>query len=129
MCVIDNLNATEDYGSRHSCETAKIILRAVHGPNYVPQDWVIDTLMARSSDSPMLRLDGAMQHFVDARLSLIKSPTTLVWGEHDGVIPRSYMEVLREGIAGARLHIIEGAAHIPHAQQPARFVSCLTATS
>jgi pimeloyl-ACP methyl ester carboxylesterase len=59
----------------------------------------------------------------------VKTPTTLVWGANDGVIPRSYMEALHVGIAGARLEVIEDAAHIPHAQQPARFVSCLTATS
>jgi pimeloyl-ACP methyl ester carboxylesterase len=110
-------------------ETAKTILRAVHGPSYVPQEWVIDTLMARSTDSPMLRLSGAAQHFVDGRLSLIKSPTTLVWGAHDGVLPLSYAEEMKAAIGGAKLYVIDGAAHVPHLQQPERFVECLTATS
>ena len=110
-------------------ETAITILRAVHGPKYVPQDWVIDTLIARATDSPMLRLDGAMEHFIDSRVSQIKAPTTLVWGADDGVVPLSYAEALQKAIGGARLDVIDGAAHIPHLQQPEKFVACLTATS
>ena len=108
-------------------DEAMVILRAVHGPNAVLPDWAVDALIARATNAPMLRLTEP--EFLDARLGEVKMPTTLIWGEHDGVIPRSYMEAVRDGIAGARLEIIEGAAHIPHAQQPARFVSCLTATS
>ena len=108
-------------------DEAVIILRAVHGPNAVLPDWAVDALLRRASDAPMLRLTDL--NFVDGRLGEVTAPTTLVWGEHDGVVPRAYAEALRDGIAGARLEIIEGAAHIPHAQQPARFVACLTATS
>jgi pimeloyl-ACP methyl ester carboxylesterase len=110
-------------------ETALTILRAVWGPNYVPQQWVIDTLIARSTDSPMLRLAGAMENFVDARLSQIKAPATLVWGADDGVVPLSYGQALKSALAGSRLLVIDNAAHIPHLQQPERFVECLTATS
>src|SRR5204863_3088753 len=97
-------------------DEAMVILRAVHGPNAVLPDWAVDALIARSTNAPMLRLTEP--EFIDARLGDVKTPTTLIWGEHDGVIPRSYMEALRDGIAGARLEIIEGAAHVPHAQQP-----------
>jgi len=110
-------------------ETAMTILRAVWGPNYVAQDWVIETLIARSSESPMLRLDGIMEHFVDARLPEIKAPATLVWGADDGVVPLSYAEAMKSALKGSTLHIIDGAAHVPHLQQPERFVQCLTATS
>ena len=108
-------------------DDAMIILRAVHGPNAVLPDWAVDALLRRAVDAPMLRLTE--HEFVDGRLGEVNVPTTVVWGADDGVIPRAYVEALRDGIAGARLEIIEGAAHIPHAQQPARFVSCLTATS
>ena len=110
-------------------ETAAIILRAVHGPNYVPEEWVIDTLLARADDSPMLRLDGAMQNFVDGRLAQLDKPVTLIWGADDGVVPLSYGRAMKELIPGAMLHVIDGAAHVPHLQQPERFVECLTATS
>lgn len=110
-------------------KSAITILRAVHGPNYIPAEWVIETLLARAGESPMLRLAGALESFVDRRLAELRKPATLVWGADDGVVPLSYAEALQSLIAGSELRVIEGAAHIPHLQQPERFVECLTATS
>ncbi|HWW62259.1 MAG TPA: alpha/beta hydrolase, partial [Thermoanaerobaculia bacterium] len=109
-------------------DTAITLLRAVHGPNFVAPDWAIDAVIARATDSPMLRVTEAMQSFVDGRLKDIRVPTTLVWGADDGVLPLDYAEAMQRGIAGATLHVIDGAAHIPHLQQPERFLACLTAT-
>ena len=107
------------------------ILQAVHGPNAQLPDWAVDALITRSSDSPMLRLvaGGMMSHFIDHRLGDIHVPVTVVWGANDGVVTRAYIDRLHAGIAGARLCIIDDAAHIPHAQQPERFIACLQATS
>lgn len=110
-------------------ETAVKVLRAVWGPDYVPPEWAIDALIARATNSPIVRLTGVFDYFVDARLKDVEVPVTLIWGEHDGVAPLSYAEALRDGIRGARLNIIKGAAHIPHAQQPERFLECLTEIS
>lgn len=111
-------------------EEAIRILYAVHGPDAVFADWQPDALIARSKDSQMLRVlqSDIFSHFVDARLKEVKVPTTVVWGANDGVIPRSYIDKVHHGIAGSRLKVIEGAAHIPHAQQPEKFVECLRST-
>lgn len=108
-------------------EEAIPILRAVHGPNYQPQEWVIEALLQRAQGSPMLRLTEIAEHEIESRLGEIDIPTTLVWGADDGVLPLSYAEALRDAIPNAELHVIEGAAHIPHMQQPERFLQCLTA--
>jgi pimeloyl-ACP methyl ester carboxylesterase len=107
------------------------ILHAVHGPAAQLPEWTIDALITRSSDSPMLRLvaGGMAAHLVDDRLSEIGVPTTIVWGANDGVVTRAYVDQLHAGIRDARLCVIEDAAHIPHAQQPERFVACLAAIS
>jgi pimeloyl-ACP methyl ester carboxylesterase len=110
-------------------DEALIILRNVHGPDYQPQEWVIDALLQRATSSPMLRVTEMTEHLVDARLGEIQTPTTILWGADDGVVPRSYAEALRDGIPNATMHVIEGAAHIPHLQQPERFLQCLTSTS
>jgi pimeloyl-ACP methyl ester carboxylesterase len=109
---------------------AVTILRAVHGADFAMEDWNIEALISRSVDSPMRRLmqSDYTRHFVDRRLTEIKVPTTIIWGMHDGVVTRPYVEALHRGIAGASLRVIENAAHIPHLQQPERFVACLTAT-
>lgn len=110
-------------------EEALVILRAVHGPRYEPQEWVIEALLQRGVDSPMLRLTELPQHDIEARLREIDVPATLIWGADDGVVPLSYGQALRDAIPGAKLHVIDGAAHIPHIQQPARFLECFTAIS
>lgn len=114
-----------------SREEAMAILHAVHGPAAEIPEWAIDALLQRAFDSPMLRVAeaGLSQHFVDSRLGQINAPTLLIWGKDDGVVPLSYAEALRSAIRNARLQVIEGAAHIPHRQQPERFVACLTAIS
>ena len=110
-------------------DEALLILRAVHGPRYEPKEWVIEGLMQRAVDSPMLRVTEGERHYMEPRLSEIRVPTTIVWGADDGVLPVSYAEALQQGIAGSTLHVIEGAAHIPHLQQPERFLACLPSTS
>ena len=107
------------------------ILQAVHGPNAQLPDWAIDALITRSSDSPMLRpvAGGMMAYFIDDRLTDLRVPATVVWGANDGVVTRAYIDRLHAGIAGAKLCVIDDAAHIPHAQQPERFIACLQATS
>lgn len=110
-------------------EEAFPILRAVHGPSYQPPEWVIEALLQRAVDSPMLRLTEALEHAVEPRLGELHVPATLIWGADDGVLPLSYAEALQQAIPGAELQVIEGAAHIPHLQQPERFLQCLTAIS
>jgi len=110
-------------------EEAITILRAVHGPAYQPQDWVIDALLQRATDSPMLRLTEVLEHSVERRLGEIAAPATLLWGADDGVLPLAYAEALQQALPRATLHVIEGAGHIPHMQQPERFLQCLISTS
>jgi pimeloyl-ACP methyl ester carboxylesterase len=90
---------------------------------------VIQALLDRAEDSPMLRLTEVAEHNIEPRLGEIRVPARLIWGADDGVVPLSYGEALRDGIPGATMCVIEGAAHIPHAQQPQRFLECLTPIS
>lgn len=108
---------------------ALVVLRAVHGQNFQPPQWAIDALIERASGSPMLRLTEIPEHQIEARLGEIELPATLIWGANDGVLPLSYAEGLKNALPNATLQVLEGAAHIPHLQQPERFLQCLTATS
>jgi pimeloyl-ACP methyl ester carboxylesterase len=52
------------------------------------------------------------------RLYRIQSPTLLVWGAQDKVVPPVYSEKFAGGISGAAtIKLIEGAAHFPHLEQ------------
>ena len=52
------------------------------------------------------------------RLHRISSPTLVVWGEKDGMVPRSHGEAYAAGIRGARFMIVPGAGHSPHVEKP-----------
>lgn len=113
----------------HDRETALVILRNVHGSRFQAPEWVIDALIARSKDSQMLRVTETENFFLDSRLAALHTPTTLIWGDEDGVLQLTYARELQSMIEGAELCVLEGAAHIPHMQQPGKFLQCLTAIS
>lgn len=53
------------------------------------------------------------------RLGSIDIPTLVLVGEHDSSSPISSAEDLRDGITGARMRVIDGAAHLSPIEQPA----------
>jgi pimeloyl-ACP methyl ester carboxylesterase len=55
-------------------------------------------------------------------LHRVRVPTLVVWGEHDGIVPREAGEAYAAGIPGARFVTLPGTAHLPHLEQPAAFV-------
>jgi pimeloyl-ACP methyl ester carboxylesterase len=112
-------------------DEAILCLRAVHGPAYEPEQWMIDAMLERAISAPATRVmqgGNLMVHLLDGRLDQIRVPTALIWGRDDGLLPVLYAEALQKRIAGATLDVIDGAAHIPHRQQPERFLACLLET-
>src|SRR5688572_851881 len=60
------------------------------------------------------------------RLSNIKAPTLIIWGDRETVFPkRADQELLRKGIPNARLKVYQGTGHCPNWEEPARFVKDL----
>lgn len=58
------------------------------------------------------------------RLSNIASPTTLIVGANDGVLPQAMAEI-QQRIAGSVLEVIPQAGHLPNIDQPAAFDEAL----
>jgi pimeloyl-ACP methyl ester carboxylesterase len=54
-------------------------------------------------------------------LPRIKSPTLLVWGEHDHDVPRSAAQVMARSIPDAQLVVFENAGHFAYLDQFNRF--------
>jgi pimeloyl-ACP methyl ester carboxylesterase len=104
------------------------ILRAVHGPDAPMPEWAIEGLLQPEAGATMKRVlaGGVLDYFVDAKLPSLKTPTTLIWGKDDGLLPVAYAEALQKKIAGSKLVVIDGAAHMPHRQQPEKFLECLS---
>lgn len=47
------------------------------------------------------------------------TPTLLVWGEHDRLVPRVYAEEFARRLTQTRTEIVKDAGHAPHLEQPA----------
>ncbi len=81
----------------------------------------------------MRRLIGSeTKPIPDNELRRISVPTSLLWGRHDRMVPLGLAE-RAASILGWPLHVIDGAGHAPHIEQPDAFVRTLstieTATS
>jgi pimeloyl-ACP methyl ester carboxylesterase len=60
------------------------------------------------------------------RIHRIKSPTLLIWGKSDGVVPPVYAEEFASRIPGARVELLDQAGHLPHLERMDRFAPLVT---
>jgi pimeloyl-ACP methyl ester carboxylesterase len=72
----------------------------------------------RASLQVITSLGGQRQIFGDAELCSIAVPTLVIWGARDQVFPVKHGYRLAELVPGARLHVIENAAHVPLLDNP-----------
>jgi pimeloyl-ACP methyl ester carboxylesterase len=64
----------------------------------------------------------AMGHeFEDKKLDKVQTPTLILWGRDDMLIPLAMGEHFNKGIAGSQLIVIEGTGHIPMVGKPEEF--------
>ncbi len=54
-------------------------------------------------------------------LQSLSTPTLVVWGKYDQIVPRAVAEEYTRAIKGSRLLIFESSGHLPHEEEPARF--------
>jgi pimeloyl-ACP methyl ester carboxylesterase len=62
---------------------------------------------------------GSDAHFID-------SPTLIIWGEHDHVIPIESGQTLHNEIRGSRLTVIKECGHVPQEEKPEIFSKLVT---
>ncbi len=59
-------------------------------------------------------------------LSSLELPTLILWGKFDRIVPRRVAESYVESIPQSRLVIFDRSGHLPHEEEPERFVRELT---
>ncbi len=69
----------------------------------------------------MIRGEDAL----DGRMGAIRTPTLIVWGREDRIIPLTFGERLHKEIAGSQLRVIDGCGHMPHVECPKEFVTAV----
>ncbi|HEY8083138.1 MAG TPA: alpha/beta hydrolase [Solirubrobacterales bacterium] len=70
-------------------------------------------------------LGSAIAYDARHRLAEIETPTLIVWGDADWVIPVQAGYSYKRRIPGARLEIFENTGHVPQLERPARFNNLL----
>jgi pimeloyl-ACP methyl ester carboxylesterase len=61
-------------------------------------------------------------HTLHALLRGIATPTLLVWGREDAIMPLNVCQRYARAIPGATAKIIENCGHMPEMEKPAEFV-------
>ncbi len=93
------------YASLTSSENRKAFIRTVRG--------VIDP-------------GGQSVSAVDKLYLAARTPTLIIWGDQDRIIPVSHAYAAHDALEGSRLEIMEGAGHFPHVEQPVRFAEIVS---
>lgn len=90
--------------------------------------FVLDDIVRRGPGSPLARMLEAKVDdslFVDDRLSELRVPVTLLWGDADKLMPPSYAEGVRARLKAARLEIVKHCGHVPQRECPDRLLPLL----
>ena len=85
--------------------------------------------MARRSRARVWRdaADGLAAFDDTAELGRIATPTLLVWGDRDRLLPPTGQQRLAAAIPGARSQLYPETGHSPHWERPERFAADLDA--
>lgn len=96
----------------------------------VPQEFM-ETVVQESLKLPARAwreaVAGALKDDLSGERNKIKAPTLLVWGDQDGMVPRTDQDAQTAAIASSRLVVYRGAGHAVHWEEPGRFASDLAA--
>ncbi len=52
------------------------------------------------------------------RLGRYKGPALIIWGEEDHMVPVEHARAYQAGLEGAKLSMLAGCGHSPHAEKP-----------
>jgi pimeloyl-ACP methyl ester carboxylesterase len=109
-------------------EAVRLICNWAYGPK-APEE-TVQLGRRQMGETPAQVLHGdfvACDRFdVLGRLKEIKSPTLILCGAQDRMTPSKDPVYLQDHIAGATLHLVEGAGHMVMIEQPAAVVEALT---
>lgn len=93
--------------------------RAYHKPRELPQAaWEAALNALKTSDLGAWRAAQVPDDDLDNRLHAIRTPTMILWGESDRILPPALGRVFKEGIPGAILRPIENCGHLPQKECP-----------
>ncbi|HLG70508.1 MAG TPA: alpha/beta hydrolase [Chloroflexota bacterium] len=115
----NGLHPTMDFFAASAAQLAE----ALHGPGAaapLPGGQSLEEVVARAKAREVAArfLWPLPNRGLNKRIHRITMPTLLVWGSEDGITPPDYGQDFRQLIPSSELHVVQGAAHMPHLAQP-----------
>lgn len=83
-------------------------------------DWYV-RVMGDMSAGERVRITTAAPGLVE--VAAIRTPTLVVWGEHDSLFPLATGERLADTLPDAELRVLRGVGHVPHVESPGRLAA------
>lgn len=110
-------------------EAIRLIAGWSYGPEAPPEMVRLGRRQMAEGDPNVLYGDFAACDVFDLRdrLSEIRAPAAIVCGTADRMTPVKYATFLQESLAGATLHLVEGAGHMVLLERPRAVVQALAA--
>lgn len=86
---------------------------------------LLHALQNADGESYALCCEALAAYDVRGWLGSVAAPVLALWGRHDAVAPEAKAVEIATGVADGRVDVIEGAAHLPPAEQPAATAAAL----
>ena len=125
----------QEFALRYPQMTQKLVLccTSFGGPNHVvPEPQIMNDIMQPraagevSEDMYRVQLQAAVKFNAEDRLAAIKSPTLIVSGDADVIVPVQNSYNLARQIPNAELRLVSGGSHTFFMEQPDEFNQVLT---
>jgi 2-hydroxy-6-oxonona-2,4-dienedioate hydrolase len=102
----------------------RVLEKMVADPIRIPQALVDGFIYRIKQEGAQAAFQSAYENSVNSqlgtkRLERIKSPTLLIWGKMDRLIPLEYLQVFEENMPYAVSLVIDDSGHAPFAEKPA----------
>ncbi len=86
---------------------------------------LLHALQDADDESYALCCEALAVYDVRAQLGSVTAPVLALWGRHDAVAPEAKSVEIADGVERGGAAVIEGAAHLPPAEQPAATAAAL----
>jgi len=134
-----NTRTVQDFADIYALSSAEIDKRLYHDPSLARIDYPNTPpaeleVIARNREAETRLSWSPYLHspHLGQRLHRVDVPTSVLWGESDGLAPPAYGKRLADALPRATFETIPGAGHFPHIEQPeelaariARFMATL----
>ncbi|MGL5878739.1 MAG: alpha/beta fold hydrolase, partial [Xenococcaceae cyanobacterium] len=113
---------------------APMLRNNFYDPQSIPSEWIelrypIFALPGRKpalmamvkTNFHLLGVRSQVFHPILSQLATITTPTLVIWGKQDRIIPVAHAYIAAKTIPNARLHIFDRCGHHPHLEYPEKF--------